>query len=236
VAAPRLLLIAGLLALSGRAGAAGLFQQRCEAIAAEAQVTFSTQDAGYRIDNGLSLRTLTQMKQPRVQHGYVLGLTHTESRVGVQVSGKLLQDPASGNECMAQRVRVELRYLPIVIYVGSEFAPGTCAYREILAHEMRHLNSYLTYLPKVEEQVRLRFVERFAGKVLYARRGESAGALQREIDTRWLPTLKAALSQVEKLQAEIDTPQEYARLSKVCQGAVQSFIGSTRTTTSRPTP
>jgi hypothetical protein len=205
------------------------FRARCEAMAADARVDLDAGSAGYRIDNSLSFRTLTRMKRPQVQRGYVLGLTHTESRVSVQVAGKLLQDAASGNECIAPRVRVAMRYLPIVVYVGSEFAPGTCAYREILAHEMRHLNSYLAYLPKVEERVRARFVERFAGKPLYARRGEAAAGLQREIDARWLPTVKAEMSQAEKLQAEIDSPQEYARLSKVCQGAVQSFIGSTRT-------
>jgi hypothetical protein len=76
--------------------------------------------------------------------------------------------------------------------------------------------------------VRDRLAGRFAGKPLYARAGESRMLLQREIDRNWMPYIKAEMGRVERLQAAIDSPREYARLSKVCQGEVQSLIGSTR--------
>jgi len=229
----RPLLGAGLLACSGAAmaetpGGAAAFTARCEAAAAGERVGIATRTAGWHVDNSRSWRTLTQMKRPGLRGATVLGLTHTESRVAIQVEGKLLTDPASGTECIAPRVDVELRYLPIVVYVGREFAADTCAYREILAHEMRHLNAYLGYLPKVEERVRARLAERFDGRPVYGHIGETAAALKREIDMRWMPYVKAEMAGVEKLQAGIDTPQEYARLSKVCRGEVQSLIGSTR--------
>jgi hypothetical protein len=231
----RLLLGMGLLALAA-AGVAHAdaavpvptFAARCEAAARREQVHVQAGEAGWRVDNSRSWRMLTQMKRTGVPGAYVLGLTHTESRVAIQVEGQLLQDAATGAECIAPRVDVRLRYLPVVIYVGSEFKPHTCPYREILAHEMRHLNAYLTFLPKVEERVRVRVAERFDGKPVYGRRGETQAALRREIDTRWMPYVKDEMSRVETLQAGIDTPQEYARLSKVCQGAVKSLIGSTR--------
>ncbi len=204
------------------------FQLRCEAMAGAASATFTSHDNGYRIDNSISYRALTQMKRPYVGSGYVLGLTRTESRVSIKVDGKMLADPATGVECVAPRVEVALYYQPVVIYVGREFKPDTCSYREILAHEMRHLKSYMDYLPKVEERARERLGRRFAGKPLYAASGRGRDLLQGEIDRGWMPYIKAEMAQVEKLQAEIDSPREYARLSKVCQGEVQSFIGSTR--------
>jgi hypothetical protein len=39
-----------------------------------------------------------------------------------------------------------------------------------------------------------------------------------------MPYIKNEMIKVERLQAAIDSPQEYARLSKVCKGEVQSLI------------
>jgi hypothetical protein len=216
-----------LLAASSLASARTSFEAACEDAARDAGPTFSTRASGWRIDNTVSYRALTRMKRPGVRNGYVLGLTRTESRVAIQVDGTLLASPDGRAECVMPRIAVTLYYQPIVVYVSREFEPESCAYREILAHEMRHLKSYLDYLPKVEEQVRTRLGGRFSGKPLYARTGESRMLLQREIDRNWMPYIKGEMGRVEKLQATIDSPAEYARLSKVCQGEVQSLIGST---------
>jgi hypothetical protein len=216
------------MTLAGPAAAASPFQQRCEAMAAGGSASFTARDSGYRIDNSLSYRSLTGMKRPGVHGGFVLGLTRTESRVTIQVDGDLLTEPGSGLECVVPRIAVTLYYQPIVVYIGREFEPDSCAYGEILAHEMRHLKSYLDYLPKVKETVSDKLARRFDGKPLYAHAGGARDLLQREIDRNWMPYIKAEMGRVEKLQAAIDSPREYARLSKVCQGEVQSLIGSTR--------
>ena len=114
---------------AGAAQARSPFQLRCEAMAAAASATFTSHDNGYRIDNSISYRALTQMKRPNVTSGYVLGLTRTESRVSIKVDGKMLADAAAGLECVAPRIEVALYYQPVVIYVGREFQPDTCAYR-----------------------------------------------------------------------------------------------------------
>jgi hypothetical protein len=202
-----------------------LFQARCEDTMARAVTVLSTRENGYSIDNSKSFRTLTAMKGPAPANAYVLGLTRTQSRLEINLNGSILQDPLSGYECISPRIAVSLYYIPIIIYVGSEFSPGSCAYDEILAHEMRHLKVYLDHLPKVESVVRKALSERFDNKPLYAPRGQARASLQREVDTGWMPYMKRELVKVEAQQARIDTPQEYARLSRVCKGEVQSLIG-----------
>lgn len=186
---------------------------------------------GFRIDNTVGFRSLTTMKgratNGRARPGQVvLGLTRTESRVSINVGGRLLLDPASGYECIAPHIDIKLYYPPIVVYISREFRPGSCAYEELLAHEMRHLNAYLDYLPKAEARVRLALARRFDDKPLYARIGQAQSLLQREIDRGWMPYIKSEMAKVEALQAAIDSPQEYARLGKVCGGEVQSVLGS----------
>lgn len=206
------------------ASARTAFQVRCEDTIGQSVPVMSSNQNGFRIDNTYSFHGLSALKGNREPGSYVLGLTHTESRVGVKVEGRMLSDPATGYECVAPRLDIKLTYLPIVVYVGREFAPGTCSYREILAHEMRHLDVYLNYLPRAEKIVGDALARRFGGKPLYAPAGQVRALLQREVDTGWMPFIKNEMAKVERLQAAIDTPQEYARLGKVCAGEVQSLI------------
>lgn len=213
-----------LLCFPAAASARTAFQARCEDSIAESVSVTSSRQEGYRVDNSYSFHGLSALKGHRAPGSYVLGLTHTEARVTIGVQGALLTDPLTGYECVAPRIEVKLRYLPIIVYVGREFAPGTCAYREILAHELRHRDAYLAFLPRAEEIVAEALARRFEGKPLYAPGGQARNLLQREIDTGWMPFIKREMAKVERLQAAIDTPQEYARLGKVCAGEVQSLI------------
>lgn len=212
------------LCLVAPASARTAFQARCEDSIGESVSLMTSKHDGYRVDNTYSFHGLSALKGDRAPGSYVLGLTRTESRVAIGIQGRMLADPASGYECVAPRLEVKLHYLPIVVYVGREFVPGTCAYREILAHELRHRDIYLGFLPGAEKAVSAALERRFAGKPLYAPRGQARDLLQREINTGWMPFIKREMAKVERLQASIDTPQEYARLGKVCAGEVQSLI------------
>ncbi|MGZ3182865.1 MAG: hypothetical protein ACXU8N_10515 [Telluria sp.] len=221
-----LFVLAALAAGDAVASAAAL-RSRCEATPASS--ILNVHPATYAIDHSQSYRTLARMKQPLGARAYVLGLTRTESHVSIRSTGTLYTDPAEHLECIAPRVTVDLWYSPVTIYVGREFAPGSCSYRAILDHELRHYTTYERHLRTVEENVRAALQQRFSGRPLYAPQGQVHAQLAHEIDARWLPYIKSELGQVETLQAAIDSPAEYARLSKVCRGEVQSIIRSTRT-------
>jgi hypothetical protein len=224
-----LLFVLAMLCVDTASAARSLLQVRCERSVSNPAVVLTTRQNGYAIDNTRSYRSLTALKGNAPANAYVLGLTRTESRLSIRSGGPLLGDIFSGFECIAPRIEVELYYTPITIYVGSEFAPGTCAYQQILAHEMRHLKTYIDYLPKVEEVVRAALSHRFNNKPLYARKGQAEGVLQRELDTGWMPWMKREMVKVEAQQAEIDSKEEYMRLSRVCKGEVQSIIGPAAT-------
>jgi len=215
------------LAAAGAVQARTPFQVRCEDTIGKTVSVLSSQQNGYRIDHTRSYRTLSQMKAG-ARGSVVLGLTRTESRVSIGVGGPMLFDKASGFECVAPRIDVDVHYLPIIIYIGSEIPAGSCAYGEVLAHELRHLRAYQEHLPKVEAKVRTALARRFGNRPLYAPGGQARRLLQREIDTQWMPYIKAEMAQVEIVQARIDSPQEYARLGKVCRGEVQSMLGAAR--------
>ena len=211
-------------ALAATAAPRTEFQARCEDSIGETLSVLTGTQNGFRIDNTVGYRSLTVMKGRARPGQVVLGLTRTESRVSISVGGHLLTDAASGYECIAPHIEIRLYYPPIVVYVSREFRPGSCSYQEVLAHEMRHLNTYLDYLPKAEARVRTALERRFENKPLYARIGQAQSLLQREVDRGWMPYIKSEMAKVEAVQAAIDSPQEYARLGKVCGGEVQSLV------------
>ncbi|HEU4853113.1 MAG TPA: hypothetical protein VFT37_13250 [Telluria sp.] len=201
------------------------FQARCEDTIPRTSTTLIARQAGYVVDNSKSYHQLTGLKGPEEQRGFVLGLTRTESHVTIDSTGAILRDRDSGFECLAPQIVVRLWYSPITVYIGREFGPGTCPYREILKHEMRHVKLYTDHMLQVERSVRAALAQRFGDKPMYAPRGQSNAMLGREIDVRWIPYIKAELARVEPEHAAIDSLEEYSRLSKVCEGAVQSIIG-----------
>ena len=68
--------------------------------------------------------------------------------------------------------------------------------------------------------------KRFGDKPLYAPSGTAMSALEHEIDSGWLPYIKAELAKVEIEQAAIDSPEEYARLGKACGGEIATCSAS----------
>lgn len=227
---PGFCLALALLSASGSASAAGRtpFQARCEDSINKSVSILTSQQNGYSVENHLSYRSLTVMKGAAGPNTYVLGLTKTESRVAIASDGSMLTDPLTGYECVSPQVSVKLSYAPVKIYVGSEFPPGSCGYKEILAHEFRHMKAYMDHLPKVEQTVRAALANRYGGKPLYAPGGTARVALAREIDTGWLPYIKAEMAKVESVQALIDAPAEYQRLSKACNGEIQAVLNKSR--------
>ena len=213
-------------AASGSAAAATRtpFQIRCEDSISKTVSVLSTKSNGYTINNQLPYRALTLKTGSADSRKETLGLTVTRAQYGATLGGPILQDAASGYECVAPRVEIKLNYAPVLIYVGNEFVPGTCSYNVILEHELRHLKAYMDNLTRVEQAVREALERRFEAKPLYAPSGTAQSALQHEINSLWFPFINAEFDKGNVEQAKIDTPQEYARLGDSCDGEIKQIM------------
>lgn len=219
-------LLCGLAAANAAAAAPARtpFQIRCEDTISKTISVLSAQANGYTINNQLPYRALTLKTGSIDGRSETLGLTVTRAQYSAKLGGPILQDPVSGYECVAPRVEITLNYSPVLIYVGNEFAPGTCAYNGILAHELRHLKAYMDNLVRVEKVVRAALNKRFEARPLYAPSGTAQSALQHEINSVWFPFIQAEFDKGKPEQAKIDTPQEYARLADSCNGEIRQIV------------
>lgn len=211
-------------ATGAQAAARTPFQIRCEDTISKTVSVLSSKQNGFTINNQLPYRALTAKAGSIDGRTQTLGLTVTKGMYKANLGGPLLQDPVSGYECIAPKVEITLNYSPVLIYVGNEFVPGSCAYREILAHEERHLQAYMDNLARVEQVVAKALSRRFEGKPLYAPSGTAMSALQHEINGTWFPFINAEFDKGKIKQAQIDTPAEYARLAKTCDGEIAAIM------------
>lgn len=117
-------------------------------------------------------------------------------------------------------LRIVVDYTPRV-FVASEHRPGTCIYREILDHEMRHVNTdIITFnemLPRLRDAVAaaVAAIEPM-GPMPPASLEKAKGILTDRIHA----ALAAGVEEIEATrfnrQQMIDTRQEYLRVSKAC--------------------
>lgn len=181
---------------------------------------------GYSVDTGHSYRELTGMGAGLLRHGKqnVLGLTRAETSATVEIKVARLLEAASGQECLSPQVTVTIEYKPIKVFIGREFLPGSCVYREILLHELRHVQAYRDHLPLVEASVRSHLSRRFSGQIVQGKSGALEDKLKAEIHDVWLPLVDKEIRKVDAAQAAIDSQQEYDRMESVCNGAVHQLI------------
>lgn len=204
------------------------FQVRCEDTIRKSVSVLSARQEGYTINNQLPYRALTARTGSLDRRMETLGLTVTQGQHRAKVGGVVLQDPASGYECIAPQVEIELYYSPVRIYVGNEFAPGTCAYKEILDHEMRHLKAHTDNLARVEALVRDALNKRFGGQPMYASSGTTRSALEHEVNSTWFNFIRDEFEKGKAEQEKIDSPAEYARLGKACNGEIAATLARRR--------
>lgn len=223
-------LVCALASLASAASAAERtpFQIRCEDTISKTISVLSTKSNGFTINNQLPYRALTLKTGSIDGRSETLGLTVTRAQYAANMGGPILQDKVSGYECVAPRVEIKLNYSPVLIYVGNEFTPGSCAYNTILEHEQRHLKAYMDNLARVEKVVRDALNRRFEGKPLYAPSGTAQSALQHEINSQWMPFISDEFDKGKAEQAKIDTPQEYARLAASCNGEIRDIVNRKR--------
>lgn len=201
------------------------FEQRCERDM-RASIEVTTFPARFAFNNALSSRVLTTRASYAWAGDAMMGMTSSTTRAEIHVDGAALVDPASGRECLAPRITVELGYRPLDVHVARELPPASCSYRAVFAHEMRHVKLYADSLPVVEHRVRAELVSRYGGRPLYAPRDKGVAALHEDINS-WLPALiKAELAKVETQQRALDDRDETERLSQLCLGEIGQLMGS----------
>ncbi len=215
--------LAALLLAAGPLSAAG--EDACAQLPKPSVTVKRLEDPAIRYNTEYGYRTLTNLGRDKLQPGgQVLGLTRTQSIAQFSLTTPTLVDASQRYECASPQITLSIGFRQMTVYVGREFPKDSCAYKEILEHEMRHVKAYQEHLASVEKLLQEDIARRFAtDDVWRGAAGSSLARVSRELDERWLPYVNRQLHKVEAAQALIDAPEEYARLAEACNGEIRKL-------------
>lgn len=201
------------------------FEQRCEALTAP-RIHVNASAPAYVLKTDLSTRVLSTRSRYASGSHSVMGMTASRTLADISLDGPALIDAAGNRECIAPRIDVQLSFEPLDVYIAREFSRHSCAYREVLKHEMQHVKIYAEGLARIEHVVRAELMRRYGSKPLYAKVGQGIDTLQRQLDG-WLDLLiREEMAEVEAMQAQLDTVEQTDQLSHACLGEVAMMMGS----------
>ncbi len=152
---------------------------------------------------------------------FPLGLTVTDARYDMNVEA-LVSTLSDGTICAAlKELTVHVRFADVKVHVARELPYGSCIEHEVLAHENRHVavdrDLVQGWQPNLQQAVEKAARNLGSLTVTSARNGPAA------LGDRLKPALESAMNQLlaerARRQAEVDSPEEYARFSHVCDGA-----------------
>ncbi|PKO41757.1 MAG: hypothetical protein CVU33_00205 [Betaproteobacteria bacterium HGW-Betaproteobacteria-6] len=173
-----------------------------------------------------SYKSLTNIGAALARPGkQVLGLTRGSATVSFASHTPAITDPSGRWECASPQITLSFGFSPMTVYVAREFPAGSCAYKEIYEHEMRHVEAYQKHIASIEKGLTESLNARFAtGSIWRGPVGQTAARLRQELDTRWAPYVQRQIKLVDEAQARIDTAEEYERVANACEGAIGKVL------------
>jgi hypothetical protein len=182
-------------------------------------------------DDGLSIAQLA--RQPGRMpgpvgsaRGHVLGLTQARYGEQSQVSA-LFQPMGDGSFCAwPKTLTVSFGFQQRVVHVARELPPASCIFREVLAHEMKHIGVDEALLRDFTPLIRRRLdeaVERL-GPVRARSENQAMQFFRRSLDSAMRETMREFGRERDRRQAQVDTTEEYERVTQSCGGEVRDYL------------
>jgi hypothetical protein len=171
----------------------------------------------YERDDTQPIAALTLKSGSALATHRTMGLTTAVFGQSTDIDLHVIDDRRGAAACGAPRVRVELSMQPVIVFVAREFAEGTCQHAITLSHEMKHVEVFRRVLEDAARDLERELPEAIGTEV---RRAANAEELQRRLIVavrdylaRFMHERQQAL---DARQAEVDSPEEYARVSTAC--------------------
>lgn len=148
-----------------------------------------------------------------------VGLTKVGFRMGSSASLRLGRSGGDDAYCVTvQRVTLSLGFPEMIIYIPRSYAPESCAYGQILAHEHEHIaahrRSLEDFLPRFRQAAR----QALDGAVPFRAhsQAEARETVLRALKARLDPVLSAFQEAQRASNHALDTADEYQTVQSRC--------------------
>lgn len=181
----------------------------------------------YRYEKNVTAIQLMMREKGRIYAGmtddWILGVTFAEPTF--TLDGEVVSVPEGEGTCtQVKSVKATFGYATMDVYIGSDFKPGTCAFKVIKDHEYEHVTINTYTLQEYAKGLKAALQEiGNAARGQYAAAGETGVDVLQPYRTR----LRQAVQDFQQVQrsrnAALDTPQNYARTEAMCDDWNQSY-------------
>ncbi|MBR0646587.1 hypothetical protein [Plastoroseomonas hellenica] len=182
-----------------------------------AEITVRREDPEPTLAAAPMLALRTQMADAQGAHGQHLGVTSSRVEWRTELSARYLRQP-NGTVCaVPDRIAIELVHVEHAIRIAEEIPRDGCLWREVLAHERRHVAVNSATLRETEQAVGRAVRHWSRSAVARAANAEAATAvLQASLRRAVEPSLAAMRRARARGHGRIDSPAEYDRLARIC--------------------
>lgn len=202
------------------------FEMECEQRLQPTRIEVTAVPSEIRYDFSLNMRELTRRGASHRQRGQtVLGLTEVTLRSKLDWGGNYYTDKTTSRTCMRPSLKIAFDVTPQTVFVAKEFPRGSCAFDEIIRHELRHVEANQNQVEVVAAYLQRELSGFFGNRIFYGDARQLRNQLEQAVKTSWMPQAQARLGEVVAAHRGIDTPQEYARNLTMCNGAVRKAMG-----------
>lgn len=193
------------------------FESRCAALP---PASYEVVEVPLRVeeDEGVGIAELTTKSGSSLAHHRTYGLTTASFGHETETDLRFVEQRASGRACASPHVVVRLSMQPVVVYVARELADDRCQHDATREHELRHVEVNREVLDETTRTLREELASEMGTAVL---QGASSAAVAKQYEAMLRAYLSTFMREQQRRlaarQAEIDTPDEYARVASACR-------------------
>jgi len=192
------------------------FETRCSRLPA-ASITVHVPVVSFREDESQSYEALSQLSEITGTSHRTVGLTQARLSYASTLETRGLEDRRNGRVCARPGIEVTLAVAPMTVFIAREYAHDACRRAATYAHEMKHVEVYRAFVQEGAERLRRELPSVLGGHVHFAPdAARSQQALQAALDTYLSAFLKESSETIRARHADVDSPEEYARIDGAC--------------------
>jgi hypothetical protein len=163
-------------------------------------------------------------------HAITMGITRYEPVLEFRVP-VTVRIPPQGPACVrVQHVDVTIGYRDVTVFIASEIPQHTCAFDETMGHEQKHIDVNRKILDEFAPLIEDRFKAYL--ELNGTQQVANADDARQIINDKLKSIMDEIVGQMEeeniRAQREVDSAEEYARLSKVCEGELTKIANRYR--------
>lgn len=151
-----------------------------------------------------------------------VGLTTTNFLYRTELSMENLTYP-DGRSCVGiEKLVLKIQSRDNIVYIARSIPQGSCLYREVMLHEQKHVtvnDTTQAHAQDVMKQVINDLADTYNGQI-FPTAEQGYQEIERAVNDKLRIVWAGLNADWAQQQADIDSPQEYERLSGVCNNGI----------------